>query len=69
MEKCYTTSPRKIKGGVMANICNCSSSLTPQQLKDLQNGKAVFCSVCKRMMWIEKGKLQTREPHFLKEEK
>ena len=47
----------------MATICFCNSHLTNAQLEDLRNGKAVFCRCCGKMMWMQNGKLQEREPH------
>lgn len=49
-------------------ICFCYSHLTDIQKQDLKIGKAVFCPVCKTLMWMENGKIQRRKAHQIKKE-
>lgn len=50
-------------------MCFCYSHLTDIQIQNLKEGKPIICSICKKLMWIENGKLQTKEAHKIPQKK
>lgn len=47
-------------------FCDCVKRLTAVQRRELQEGRPVFCSLCKALMWMKDGKLEKREAHLVR---